>query len=211
MSFDRLAPHYRWLEHALAGGVLQRARLAHLAALDGARSILLAGEGPGRFLAALRSRRPDARLTVVDASAAMLARARQVDTSPLTEYIEADLRTWRPPAGHFDALVTHCVLDCFGPATLGDVIARLAAAAQPAATWLVTDFTVPPRGWQRLRARGVHRLMYGAFRVATRLEATRLTPPDPWLEAQGFTLRQRHPFNHGLLQADHWHRDGNVG
>lgn len=32
MSFDRIAPHYRWLEAILAGNVLQRARTAWLAA-----------------------------------------------------------------------------------------------------------------------------------------------------------------------------------
>ncbi|WP_221029359.1 class I SAM-dependent methyltransferase [Actomonas aquatica] len=209
MSFDTLAPHYRWLEAAIAGPILQRARLAHLAVLDQAQHILLVGEGPGRFLRALRARRPDAQLTVLDASAAMLRQARRADPSPRTTLVQADLRTWTPRADapRWDAVVTHCVLDCFAPESLHRVVNTLAAAAAPRADWLVTDFTVPPqRGWRRLRARGAHALMYGTFRLVTGLEARQLTPPDSNLQRAGFSLAARRTFNHGLLQADHWRR-----
>jgi SAM-dependent methyltransferase len=208
MSFDTLAPHYRWMEKVVAGNVLQRARLAHLAALDEAREVLLVGEGPGRFLGPLRQRRPDAHITVLDQSPAMLAQARQVDASPLTSFVVADLRSWSPLASAgWDAVVTHCVLDCFDPSTLRKVINTLASALGSQAHWLLTDFTVPKRpGWRRLRARGAHALMYGAFRLLTGLEARRLTPPEPWLSAAGFTLQQRQTFNHDLIHADHWQR-----
>ena len=193
MTFDTLAPHYRWLETAIAGRVLQRARLAHLAALDRAERVLLVGEGPGRFLAALRARRPEVEITVLDASAAMLR--------------QADLTRWQAPAAAWDAVVTQCVLDCFAPATHARVVATLARAARPQADWLLTDFTVPTApGWRRWRARGAHALMYGAFRVVTRLEARALTPPDGALFRAGFVLKSRRSFNHGLLHADHWQR-----
>ncbi len=208
MSFDTLAPHYRWLETAIAGRVLQRARLAHLAALDQANRVLLVGEGPGRFLTALRARRPKVAITVLDASAAMLREARRADPSPRTTLVQADLRSWAPPLGTWDAIVTHCVLDCFAPDSLARVVDTLASAAAPTADWLITDFTVPAdRGWRRLRARGAHALMYGAFRIVTGLEARHLTPPDPFLIRAGFARVARRPFNHGLLQADHWRRD----
>lgn len=208
MSFDTLAPHYRWLETVVAGRVLQRARLAHLAALDSAGEILLVGEGPGRFLRPLRARRPDARITVIDASPAMIAQARRVDDSPLTTFMVADLTTWTPDADSaWDAVVTHCVLDCFGPQTLPRIVGTLGDALRPSAIWLLTDFAVPTQsGWRRLRARGAHTLMYGAFRLVTGLEARRLTPPDPWMTAAGFTLQRRRTCNHGLIHADHWQR-----
>ncbi|MCF3648955.1 class I SAM-dependent methyltransferase [Synoicihabitans lomoniglobus] len=207
MSFDTLAPHYRWLEKAMAGRVLQRARLAHLAVLDRAERILLVGEGPGRFLGALRARRPDVAVTVVDSSAGMLQRARRVDRGGPTEFVQADLRAWTPEPGAWDAIATHCVLDCFGPDSLAHVVATLARAAATEADWIVTDFAVPLQpGWRRLRARGAHALMYGSFRLVTGLEARQLTPPDDLLQSNGFGLQARRTFNHGLLQADHWHR-----
>ena len=210
MSFDTLAPHYRWLETALAGGVLQRARLRHLPVLDRASAALLVGEGPGRFLQALRARQPALPITVLDASAGMLTQARRADPHGPTTFVHADLRSWVPPTGAFDAVVTSCVLDCFTAKSLAHVVRQLSLAATPAADWLLTDFTVPAKGWRRWRARRAHALMYRSFRLATRLEARELTPPDPLLQATGFTLQTRATFNHGLLHSDHWQRSSPI-
>ena len=76
MSFDRLARHYRWMECVLAGSKLQRCRTAFIDNVSAARRALLLGEGNGRFLVELFRARPDIHVTCVDASAAMLARAR---------------------------------------------------------------------------------------------------------------------------------------
>ena len=75
MSFDRLAPHYRWMECVLAGSKLQRCRTAFIDNVSVARRALLLGEGNGRFLVELFRARPDIHVTCVDASSAMLARA----------------------------------------------------------------------------------------------------------------------------------------
>jgi ubiquinone/menaquinone biosynthesis C-methylase UbiE len=211
MSFDTLAPHYRWLETALAGRVLQRARLHHLPSLQHATHALLVGEGPGRFLQALRAARPDLPVTVVDVSAGMLAQARRADPRGPTTFVRADLRTWEPPPGAFDAIVTSCVLDCFNADSLEKVVSRLARAATFDACWLLTDFAVPAQGWRRWRARRVHGLMYRSFRIVTRLEARELTPPDPFLRAAEFELIDRSTFNHGLLHADLWQRRPSAG
>jgi ubiquinone/menaquinone biosynthesis C-methylase UbiE len=206
VSFDRLAPHYRWLERVTAGNLLQQARVAHLAALDPAQNVLLVGEGPGRFLEALRARRPDVPITVVDASARMLDRARSVARGP-TQFKQSDLTRAELPSATWDAVVAHCFLDCFTPATLERVIANIAQATTTRSTWLITDFTLPAAGWQRTRARFVHALMYRAFRWSTQLEARRWTDPDPQLEQSGFRLQARQTFNHGLIRADCWRRD----
>ena len=205
MSFERLAPHYRWLERVTAGRVLQRARVTHLAALDGAENILLVGEGTGRFLAALRERRPNVPITVMDSSARMLAIAREVAPGPTT-FEQVDLTLTALPSNGWDAVVSHCFLDCFTPGRLEHVIANLAQAATPRADWLITDFALPAAGWRRTRARLIHALMYRTFRLTTCLEAHRWTDPSPFLQAQGFQLSRRSPFNHGLIHADHWQR-----
>jgi len=49
MSFDVLAPHYRWMELVCAGDLLQRCRMAHLARVPTARQIQnLAFAGPDK-------------------------------------------------------------------------------------------------------------------------------------------------------------------
>ena len=211
MSFDRLAPHYTWMEKVLAGARLQRSRVAWLEALAGCETILIAGVGHGHFLRQCARRFPNARITSVDASARMLqhaaqrARGAKLDLDRL-EFVHASLPAWRPPAESFDAIVTHFFLDCFPPGELADVIGALAAAARPKAKWIVTDFAVPTRGLARQRAKAVHALMYGFFRRVTRIRARRLTEPDPLLRAAGFELSRRRTTEWGLLRSDLWIR-----
>jgi len=212
MSFDRLAPHYRWMEWVLAGDKLQRCRRAFLNLIPSPAEALLVGEGNGRFLSELIRAHPRTRITCVDASAAMLERARQrvsAQKSPgagEVEFIQADALEWSPPPGRFNLIVTHFFLDCFRPEQLGPLLARLARAATPEADWLVADFAEPAAGWKRWRARVILQAMYLFFRRWTDLPATAITSPDAWLAGHGFVLRERRSYDWGLLRSDLWTR-----
>lgn len=210
-SFDLLAPVYPALERLLAGRRLQRCRTAWIDELADARRLLIAGVGHGPALAPVLRRHPQLRVTCVDASARMLAvarrRARDAGADPgRVEFIHAALPGWQPPPGAYDAIATHFFLDCFTPAQLEAVVATLGRAAAPGVRWIVSDFTLPARGPARWRALLVHRLMYAFFRFATRLPASRVTPPDDLLVAHGFQLLRRQVFDWGLLHADLWRR-----
>jgi SAM-dependent methyltransferase len=208
MNFDRLASHYDWMETLSAGGRLQRARTTWLGELAGCRRILSAGEGHGRFAAACAARFPAAELTCIEASAGMLARAqcRMHGQPGVRHWQHGDVLAWTPPAAPFDAVVTCFFLDCFPPASLEAVVAKLAGCASVDAVWLVVDFAVPPHGMAHWRARFVHALMYGFFRRIVALPARRLTPPDELLRAHGFVLAGSREFNWGLIRADLWRR-----
>jgi hypothetical protein len=138
------------------------------------------------------------------------ARDAGLDRSRLT-FVHARLPAWQPPPGNYDAIVTNFFLDCFPPEELPAVVGRLAGAATPTARWVVADFTVPPRGLARLRARFVHALMYASFRIVTGLRARCVTPPDDLLASQGFALAGRRTSEWGLLHADLWARRGTDG
>lgn len=212
MSFERLAPHYTWMEKVLAGPRLQRCRTTWLESLAGCQDILIVGVGHGHFLKRCAQRFPDARITSVDASAGMLRHARQRAERarlPLDRlaFVHAMLPDWTPAAESFDAIATHFFLDCFPPDELEIVVSTLARSARPKARWLVSDFAIPPGGLARTRARAVHALMYGFFRRITRIPARRLTEPDPMLRAQGFELKGRRTSEWGLLRADLWARE----
>ena len=210
MSFDRLAPHYRWMEAVLAGGLLQRCRTRWLPEVRDARRVLLIGEGNGRMLEACAAVLPECHFTVLDQSEAMLDQARRCwqakGGGQDIHFHRADLRTWRFVGAGFDLVVTNFFLDCFAAAELPRIIANISAAASPRARWLVADFSVPLAGWRRVRARVVLVLAYGFFRLATGISASRLTAPDEALSAAGFVLRQRDRFNQDLLHADLWER-----
>ena len=211
MSFDRLAPIYTWMEVALAGRRLQRCRLTWIDTLKRCEDILIAGVGHGHFLAELARQAPHARVTSVDASAGMLHHARQRAERAgarmkRLSFVHATLPSWAPPAGRFDAIITHFFLDCFAPGELRRVVSRLADAARANASWVISDFAVPPGGLAHYRARTVHALMYAFFRPVTRVSARAVTAPDPLLQAEGFHLAGRKSAEWGLLQADRWQR-----
>jgi ubiquinone/menaquinone biosynthesis C-methylase UbiE len=212
MSFDLLAPHYRWMEFILAGGKLQRCRTSFVDEIPTARNILLLGEGNGRSLIKYRGRFPGARITCVDASGAMLVQAqrrmaRQGMDAARVEFIRADILNWTPRDAGYDLIVTNFFLDCFRADQLEQIISRIAAASSPEANWLVADFQLASGGAGRIRSRLILWSMYLFFRTVTRLPAKGLTQPDLFLERAGFTLHRRTESEWGLLHSDWWQRN----
>ena len=209
MSFDCLAPHYRWMEWLLAGGKLQRCRTAFLPLLPPPRHALLLGEGNGRFLVEFLRAHPGTRFTCVDLSQRMLQRAQatlaraRLDISA-GRFIHADALDWLPSTETFDLIVSNFFLDCFPPEALEAVIRRVRQTAAPSARWLIADFREPSHGWRRWRARCILGLMYSFFRRLTALPTKRLTPPDEMLERAGFKLAARQLHEWGLLHSDLW-------
>lgn len=211
MSFDLLAPYYRGMERLGAGEKMQRCRTAFLAEIPAAQNILLLGEGPGRGLVEYRRRFPHARITCVDASAAMLTEARQrlnrsAPAAARVEFVHADILNWTPAATDYDLVGTNFFLDCFRAEQLERIIATIAAVTTPDANWLMADFQIAPAGWQRLRSRIILWSLYRFFRLTTRLPARKLTAPDPFLQPAGFQLLRRIESDWRLFRSDWWQR-----
>lgn len=211
MSFDALAPHYRWMELVLAGEKLQRCRTAFLNRISPPESILIWGEGNGRFLVECRRAWSGTRILCADASQKMLELAkRRIERAGLgaegIDFLRADVLSWKPVKQEFDLIVTHFFLDCFRGDQLQQVIERLSVAARPTAEWLIADFQAPTSGLRRIRARLILMTMYLFFKVATRLPANRLTQPDPFIAGSKFVLTERRVSEWGLLHSDLWQR-----
>ena len=209
--FDHIAGHYDWMETLLAGGKLEKCRNAFWDDLPLFENALLVGEGHGRFLVSLLQRNPGVRVTCVDASSRMLEIARKrllgaALPASRVEFIRAELPAWNPPAECYDLVATHFFLDCFPREELAAVVNSLQKAARPGAWWLVSDFQIPRTGLRRLRAEVIHRLMYTFFRVVTKLPASALVAPQPFLLQSGFVRVRRAEFDWGLLCAEVWKR-----
>lgn len=210
--FDPLAAHYEWMEAILAGRKLERCRDALWNRLPPVKNALLAGEGHGKFLAALLRRHPEARVTCLDASAGMLEMARRRmrrESLPLdrVEFVHADLLEWNIPGARYDLIATNFFLDCFAREQLPRAIARLKEGARPGAYWLISDFQIPRGGWKRLRAQIIHKTMYAFFRLVTRLPASAVVQPAPYLQASGFQRLYRREFDWDLLYAELWRNE----
>lgn len=207
MSFDRVAPHYRWLETVAFGQQLQRARLAFVRQLAAPRRALVVGEGNGRFLAALLRADRAVRVDCVDASGRMIVLARtELDDESRVNFIQADIQAVELVAQHYDLIVTHFFLDCFTKETLAAVIAKLASSAAPQAQWLVADFCQPGQGWRSLRARLLIAAMYLFFRVLAGIEARCLVDYRPFLQAQGFVLARETLSRDEMIRSELWRR-----
>jgi ubiquinone/menaquinone biosynthesis C-methylase UbiE len=212
VSFDRVAPHYRWLETIAFGRTLQCARIAFLGEAATAKRVLIVGEGNGRFLLELLRECASARVDCVEASAAMLDLARRRVERNLPQaisrvhFVHAKIEDWLLPEHRYDLVITHFVLDCFPLHSLEEVIAKLGQAAAPAATWLLADFAYPSAGARRLRARLWIAAMYLFFRAFAGVEAHVLSDPDPFLRAHGFNCVQRQKFQCGMVKSEGWKR-----
>ena len=213
MSFDAIAPWYRALEWLAFGEQLQRCRVACLGEIAAPRRALIVGEGNGRFLCELLRVYPAVEVDCLEASARMLQLARQrvEQTSPdyvaRVHFLHDDITSWNAPEDRYDLIVTHFVLDCFREAELALIIKKLADAAIADASWLLADFRVPSRGFARVRARAWLALMYGFFRAAAGIQATRLIDPTPLIQAHGFALATQHQCKGAILKSQLWCRN----
>lgn len=213
MSFDLLAPHYRWMEAILAGDKLQRCRIHWLDSVQHCRRALLVGEGNGRFLSVCAEKLPQTQFTVVDASAKMLRQAerrwsRAGGHPDCATFVQATLPGLTLPNQKFDLIVTNCFFDCFTAEQLQQVISEIAKHASESAIWLVTDFAVPERGWAKWRAKAALRAAYTFFRLTTGISAREICPPDPLLVKAGFAQQTRIEQDAGLLYSAKWQRIG---
>lgn len=202
-DFDRVASIYRALEYLSFGRALEHARFTGLHRLAGCRDILVLGEGDGRCLAQLLRVAPAARVHCVDASAAMIARARArvADRDlPRVTFEQADARVVELPIGHYDAVVTCFFLDCLSPAEVEALIQRIAPSLRPGARWLFADFAVPAHGWRRVIFQPIVRGLYLFFKWRTGLKVTRLPPSEALLEQHGWRTVNQREFRRGLIR-----------
>ncbi len=204
-GFDRLARWYRALEFLAFGRDLERARFAFLGRLAGCREILLLGEGDGRCAERLAALAPAARILCVDSSPGMIARAtRRLEACGAAGRVSfacADLRSFSPEEGRFDAVATLFVLDCFGAGDAAALVSRVGHALRPGALWLYADFALPPAGFARLRARAWLTLLYAFFRWEAGIEARVLPPSETLLVQAGWMPSACVELQGGLLRS----------
>ena len=207
MSFDLVAPHYRWLEAVAFGNALQRARTCWLDTIARPKRTLIVGEGDGRFLCVLVRAYPKIDIDSIEASEAtlQLARARLRRMHPESfsrvHFVRQDILKWSPRES-YDLLVTHFFLDCFPARELQAIIAKLASAAQPGAVWLIADFTIPRKGFARAHARVWLRMMYAFFRATAGIAASELVDPTPRLAGRGFIQTAGKLSRASMLRSD---------
>jgi cyclopropane fatty-acyl-phospholipid synthase-like methyltransferase len=208
-SFDGLASAYVWLERLAFGRDLESARFCHLDHLRSCQRVLVLGEGDGRFLAQLLQRFPNVRVECVDASGAMLAKAKtrlNKEQSARVNFCQVDALSANLGTGVYDAVVTLFFLDCFTAEEVAGLVDRVQIALRDDARWIWADFALPQRGWRSWRAQIWLRVLYFFFRNQTSLTARQLPPTERLLRAAGLELRAEVSLQAGLIRSTVWGR-----
>ncbi|MFI5358069.1 MAG: class I SAM-dependent methyltransferase, partial [Opitutales bacterium] len=146
---------------------------------------------------------PAARIDCLDLSPGMLARARRrvATAGNRITFRPGDILTEPLPARNYDAVVTCFFLDCFNDCQAAVVVGRIAASLRPGARWLWADFTLPPRGPARWRARLWLAVLYGFFRWQTGISARALPDSEALIAGAGFHCVAQHTRQWGLLRT----------
>jgi ubiquinone/menaquinone biosynthesis C-methylase UbiE len=207
VSFDRIAPHYRWIETLAFGNTLQRARTLWIRKIPRPKRALILGQGNGRFLCELLRAHPKIDVDCIDASPEMLRIARRRVERKCPEsllhvhFLRRDVLRWSPQAS-YDLLATHFFLDCFRRDQLEEIIAKLSGAASAGAVWLLADFTIPTRPLARLHALLWLCTMYAFFRATTDITANRIVDPTSFLAANRFVRTEEKSFRWRMIKSE---------
>jgi ubiquinone/menaquinone biosynthesis C-methylase UbiE len=200
--FNLVASFYPLLEQTVFGSTLSRARSFFISRVTEGNSILLIGEGNGRFLFEMMKQTSSGSITVVDSSARMLAAAARrlasVDRCSRVEFIHADILEWRSPVAHYDRLVTHFFLDLFAPCSLRRVVEKISSLATEDTLWINVDFTSEN---QSLRQKLLMWAQYRFFRLSAGIQASRLFDPDPYIREAGWEILERRSLDSGWISA----------
>lgn len=212
MGFDRVARIYRGLERLVFGGLLQRARCAHLQRFHPAGKVLLLGDGDGRFLEAMLDSGVSAEIVSVDASREMLkhAEARAGEASGQVHFVHAEIADFEPPVGFRpDLVAAHFFFDCFEEHEISSLLDRVAGWMAPGGMMVVTDFAIPEGGFcRRTWSRLLVWKMLIFFRFATGISARRLPDLDRLLRAASWRRGAVVPFRRGLVRSELWAAPG---
>ena len=204
-GFDRAAPFYDRLARLVYGNALEQSQQALLPFIPNHARVLVIGGGSGWLLEQLLLTGKKLDILYLDASPAMLRRAKQrygqlIPSHTCTVTFRLGTEQALGPQDQFEVIITPFLLDLFPPERLKRLMATLAAALLPNGNWLFADFwpvQQPPPLWQRLLIRS----MYTFFGAISGVEARKLPEYGSFFRQLGFRQQYSSSFCHGMVQA----------
>lgn len=209
-GFDRLAAVYDLLVKIVFGRSLYRAQCAQLAHLPQGAELLLIGGGTGWLLKPLCEQAKPARISYVDASAHMIARAKAFVQKEIPQW-EAHIQFIQgtqediPAIKSYEVIITPFFLDLFSEKDLPGVFQKLNASLDPEGYWYLIDFQVPKQR-NKLFAKALIWLMYRFFRLFTGMSGTQLIDPTPYFQKHQFDLRHEKLFYGKMVKSQMWEK-----
>ncbi|HQQ96956.1 MAG TPA: class I SAM-dependent methyltransferase [Cyclobacteriaceae bacterium] len=198
-GFDSIAGIYDVLAKLVYGPSIQHAQTHFLPIASNCTSILILGGGTGWLLRHIREVNATAHIVYVDASSAMLNRARRYATTNI-DFIHGTEENI-PVNGRFDLIVTPFYLDLFDDDKLTDVVNMIKKVIVPGSYWLATDFVHTSTWWGTM----LEKVMYLFFRSICHIESTRLPAWEDIMKCAGFEMQDSASFYRGFIKTV-WYR-----
>ena len=198
-GFNRVAPFYDALGRLVFGSTLVNSQLHFLGCLPKGGNILILGGGSGGILPPLLATSPSTRVWYVDASSAMIRKARErllEDCLPRVTFIHGTEESI-PLDVTFNAAITHFYLDLFPETAVAAIAQKIWHVMSDDGVWLVTDFRRDGNLWHRI----LLWLMYRFFVMACGIAARKLAAWDDILKEAGFTGLQSASYYGGFIQS----------
>jgi ubiquinone/menaquinone biosynthesis C-methylase UbiE len=194
VNFDKVAPHYRWLERVAFGRALEECRAALLPQIAGCERALCIGDGDGRFTELLLKAQPCMRVDVVERSRSMIRLARQRSSAT---FFHANALAFTPD-DRYDLVVTHFVLDTFTDAQVSTLVPLVRKSAA-GGFWLISEFQACGPA-----SRFLIWLMYRFFRITAGLRVESIPDYRAAFISSGFTLQKSWTKWNGFLISELW-------
>lgn len=190
-NYDLIAPIYDPLSRMVFGRAQLKAQRDLLHFIQPGDKILIAGGGTGWILDDLADmERLD--IVYVESSANMLALARNRKVTGV-DFVESPIEAFQT-GERFDVIQTGFLFDNFEQAQALKAFDRLHQLLKPGGTWLFVEFQ-DKRWWQR----GLMIVMYGFFRLVSRLRVSKLVDMEPIFTSKGYQVVQKSTYFGGSI------------
>lgn len=202
-SFNHIAPVYDKLSYLIFWGSIQRAQRFFLTSIPPQSTVLIIGGGSGDILIELLNYRTPQYITYVEASTAMLNRARQKVANyrranpthliPMINFIQGTEQDVDLPEKH-QVVITNFVLDMYQEETLTAMMKRIDDLLAANALWFFTDFRYSSQPLVRYWQRPLAWIMYRFFHLTANISLQSLPNYDFYFQKLGWQEKQSRSF-----------------
>ncbi|QNF31867.1 class I SAM-dependent methyltransferase [Adhaeribacter swui] len=206
-AFNHSVWFYDWLAQIIYGGAIRQSQVALLSFIPPQASVLIIGGGSGWILQDLARLQIPLKITYLEASPGMLAKARQVAAQLSSNFLKIDLRLGTETAllahEQYQVIFTPFVLDLYPTAQTQQMLHCLLPYLQPGGLWLLADFFIAPelKGWGKWWRSGMARLMYTFFGWLEGLPTNTLPDLSGLFQKLPLNLVSSQSFFNGFIQA----------
>lgn len=168
-AFNQSVWFYDRLAQLVFGGAIRQSQKQLLAFIPAGASVLLLGGGTGWILEDLAQLHIPLKITYLEASPVMLAKASQVAEQLSDEFLKINFRlgteTSLAADESFDVIFTPFVLDLYPTAQVKRMAHDLHLHLKPTGLWLLADFFISPerKGWSKWWKLATAKIMYTFF------------------------------------------------